>query len=656
MTTKESPSAGFVVVHLGAGYHSRSKIPKYKSLCRKACNLGIQLCQQGQAASRIACAVVSLLEDSDLTNAGFGSNLTNDGKVQCDASLMDSQHGNFAAVGCVEGIKNPIRVAYDLLENQEKDRDCGLEPPMILVGDGAKKWALERGINEVSNSEMVSDKSHETYRKAKRALENLHAETANDAQVKHKPHVIQSREMDHQDERPQGASFAPRNAKTKSKNFVTERIHRNAANHKQVKPKPQACEVIDLDCPDGCLQGSCLAPRNEKTRSKTLVVAENTDHRKLNVNPMDRKHDLTGCLQDGVDESYENVKGEAVKFGNDVKLQRADIVSQEAGMGSSYASREKAKRKANTDGRGCITVGKKGRTDFSSSNLMQGEICKGARNSMKHGNRTSSRESDFASKVPTEDSQILGAGDSVDDHLREQEERLDTVGAICLDIQGNVCSAVSSGGLILKHPGRIGQAACYGCGCFVAETDSGSGHEISACSTSGCGEQLIKTVLARQCAEELLINGMDIDLTGVKLLEDTFLKSRYLRNTEEKLAGCINVKVVRHNGNADVANSHSDIGGNDQSDTYVANSNAGENFSVKGETFNTNEEGNSAEASSDSKNATTSLDLIVTCTTKSFCVGFMSTQDSKAKFLLLEMPDGKKIGTSAVSQVFHYSW
>ena len=37
------------------------------------------------------------------------------------------------------------------------------------------------------------------------------------------------------------------------------------------------------------------------------------------------------------------------------------------------------------------------------------------------------------------------------------ESLLDTVGAVCLDRDGNICSGVSSGGLLLKYPGRIGQ-------------------------------------------------------------------------------------------------------------------------------------------------------------------------------------------------------
>ena len=38
-----------------------------------------------------------------------------------------------------------------------------------------------------------------------------------------------------------------------------------------------------------------------------------------------------------------------------------------------------------------------------------------------------------------------------------ENELLDTVGAICVDGTGRVVSAVSSGGIVLKQPGRLGQ-------------------------------------------------------------------------------------------------------------------------------------------------------------------------------------------------------
>lgn len=42
--------------------------------------------------------------------------------------------------------------------------------------------------------------------------------------------------------------------------------------------------------------------------------------------------------------------------------------------------------------------------------------------------------------------------------MKEDGSRcLDTVGAVVVDLEGNVAAAVSSGGLAMKHPGRVGQ-------------------------------------------------------------------------------------------------------------------------------------------------------------------------------------------------------
>ena len=53
----------------------------------------------GSAVDAVELAIM-FLEDAEITNAGYGSNLTLDGKVECDASIVDHD-GRSGAVGAV---------------------------------------------------------------------------------------------------------------------------------------------------------------------------------------------------------------------------------------------------------------------------------------------------------------------------------------------------------------------------------------------------------------------------------------------------------------------------------------------------------------------------------------------------------------------------
>ena len=77
----------------------------------------------------------------------------------------------------------------------------------------------------------------------------------------------------------------------------------------------------------------------------------------------------------------------------------------------------------------------------------------------------------------------------------------DTVGAICRDAGGRLAVAVSTGGVVDKAPGRIGDSAICGAG-FYADDQVGA-----ACCT-GFGEAFLRLVLAKR-AVDLLADGLD---------------------------------------------------------------------------------------------------------------------------------------------------
>jgi taspase (threonine aspartase 1) len=105
------------------------------------------------------------LEDDQLCNAGFGSNLTEDGTVECDAAVMDGDCRSYGACGAVPGVRNPVRLAARLLERQRSGvrRALGRVHPMLLVGDGARRWAEAEGLDVVTPAALVSEDARARY-------------------------------------------------------------------------------------------------------------------------------------------------------------------------------------------------------------------------------------------------------------------------------------------------------------------------------------------------------------------------------------------------------------------------------------------------------------------------------------------------------------
>uniref|UniRef100_A0A8I3XCT0 Threonine aspartase 1 n=2 Tax=Callithrix jacchus TaxID=9483 RepID=A0A8I3XCT0_CALJA len=174
---------------------------------------------------------------------------------------------------------------------------------------------------------------------------------------------------------------------------------------------------------------------------------------------------------------------------------------------------------------------------------------------------------------------------------------LDTVGAVVVDHEGNVAAAVSSGGLALKHPGRVGQAALYGCGCWAENTGAHNPYS-TAVSTSGCGEHLVRTILARECSRAL--QAEDAHQALLETMQNKFISSPFLASEDGVLGGVIVLRSCRC----------------------------------------------SAEPDSSQNKQTLLVEFLWSHTTESMCVGYMSAQDGKAKTHISRLPPGAVAGQS----------
>ncbi len=75
-----------------------------------------------------------------------------------------------------------------------------------------------------------------------------------------------------------------------------------------------------------------------------------------------------------------------------------------------------------------------------------------------------------------------------------------TVGAVALDVNGNLAAATSTGGTFNKHPGRVGDSPLVGCGAYA---DNRTG----AVSATGQGEALMKVIISK-AACDFIAGGM----------------------------------------------------------------------------------------------------------------------------------------------------
>ncbi|MFW6081359.1 MAG: isoaspartyl peptidase/L-asparaginase, partial [Desulfosalsimonas sp.] len=87
-----------------------------------------------------------------------------------------------------------------------------------------------------------------------------------------------------------------------------------------------------------------------------------------------------------------------------------------------------------------------------------------------------------------------------------------TVGAVCLDRQGNLASASSTGGITGKRYGRVGDSPIVGAGVYADNA-------TCAVSCTGEGEFFMRRVAANRVSALMEFRGLELESAAVEVLE-----------------------------------------------------------------------------------------------------------------------------------------
>lgn len=146
--TNPAPKIFGLVIHGGAGAPARKDATpesdrRYHAKLQESLDAGYAVLETNGAATDAVIAAVNVLEDAGMFDAGKGAVLNYDGICELDASIMD---GRTLAAGGVTGlqhIKNPINLARAVMVDSRH---------VLLMGEGAEKFAREKGFEMVSNT------------------------------------------------------------------------------------------------------------------------------------------------------------------------------------------------------------------------------------------------------------------------------------------------------------------------------------------------------------------------------------------------------------------------------------------------------------------------------------------------------------------------
>ena len=149
-----------LAIHGGAGTILKKDLTPglelaYHRALQSALDAGYEVLNKGGRAIDAVIAATVLMEDDILFNAGRGSVFASDGGQEMDASIMQGSDRMAGAVSAIKNIRNPIRLAYQVMTNSEH---------VMLSGKGANDFAESLGIATEPDDYFFSQSRYDQWR------------------------------------------------------------------------------------------------------------------------------------------------------------------------------------------------------------------------------------------------------------------------------------------------------------------------------------------------------------------------------------------------------------------------------------------------------------------------------------------------------------
>jgi len=251
-----------LLVHGGAWAIPPDAAAAHEAGVRHALEIGHEILARGGAAIDAVEAAVAILEDDPTFDAGRGSFLTADGRVQLDALLMDGGRMKAGGVACVERLRNPIHAARLVLEKS---------PHVYFVGEGAERFAQAHGMELIDNIELVLER--ERLRLA-------------DAQIRHAAGLADQTFSGLQDDKDPDTAFRPDSEMLGAPGLDSE-------TREITNPNPPHLPMKDTSFTEGSsfMKGTGFSPYIEPPKGKGASAPEAKPPR-----PETDSHDTVGAV------------------------------------------------------------------------------------------------------------------------------------------------------------------------------------------------------------------------------------------------------------------------------------------------------------------------------------------------------------------------